>query len=92
MARLDVMPATVAKFRRNGDSETADLLEHIIYKVGASSGTMSSDGLRWLSNMDWWQVSRGSLARCWAGLQPESVTNTAPGMLVHEGSLIFSGF
>ncbi len=31
--RLDVMPATVAKFRTNGDPETADLLEHIIYKA-----------------------------------------------------------
>lgn len=27
------MPATVAKFRTNGDAETADLLEHIIYKA-----------------------------------------------------------
>ena len=33
MGRLDVMPATVAKFRTNGDPETADLLEHIIYQA-----------------------------------------------------------
>ncbi len=33
VSRLDVMPATVAKFRTNGDPETADLLEHIIYQA-----------------------------------------------------------
>ena len=30
------MPATVAKFRTNGDAETADLLENVIYKARAA--------------------------------------------------------
>jgi len=34
--RLDVMPATVAKFRTNGDAETADLLENVIYQARAA--------------------------------------------------------
>lgn len=31
--RLDVMPSTVLKFRSNGDEQTAQLLEEVIYKV-----------------------------------------------------------
>jgi hypothetical protein len=30
---LDVIPSTIHKFRNNGDSETADLLEQVIYPV-----------------------------------------------------------
>jgi hypothetical protein len=30
------MPATVAKFRTNGDAETADLLENVIYQARAA--------------------------------------------------------
>ncbi|KAK9846288.1 hypothetical protein WJX81_001033 [Elliptochloris bilobata] len=45
---LDVMPATVAKFRTNGDNETADLLEHIIYKEEI---THCRAGVRWLTHL-----------------------------------------
>ena len=31
--RLDVMPATILKFRANGDEATAKLLEDVIYQV-----------------------------------------------------------
>ena len=61
MARLDVMPATIAKFRTNGDSETADLLEHIIYRVGACSRLLhlGSDG----------QCEQGKGGPQWQGLR-----------------------
>lgn len=37
LCRLDVMPATILKFRGNGDEATARLLEDTIYKVLSAS-------------------------------------------------------
>jgi uncharacterized ferritin-like protein (DUF455 family) len=37
---LDVLPATVAKFRNNHDDATADLLQNLIYPVSPPSSTV----------------------------------------------------
>ena len=39
---LDVLPQTIARFRSNGDAETADLLEGVVYpEVRRMSGAAS---------------------------------------------------
>eukprot|EP01023_Acetabularia_acetabulum_P015942 TRINITY_DN1783_c0_g1_i2.p1 TRINITY_DN1783_c0_g1~~TRINITY_DN1783_c0_g1_i2.p1 ORF type:complete len:286 (-),score=53.16 TRINITY_DN1783_c0_g1_i2:16-873(-) len=42
---LDVMPSIIEKFRTNGDTKTADLLENVIYKEEISH---CAAGVRWL--------------------------------------------
>lgn len=40
---LDVLPQTIARFRSNGDAETADLLEGVVYpEVGGRTSRAAS--------------------------------------------------
>ncbi|KAL4858499.1 hypothetical protein ACK3TF_001468 [Chlorella vulgaris] len=59
---LDVLPSTIAKFRLNGDTASADLLEHVVYPEEISH---CAAGVRWLKhlhsvahNHDWGQVQQ----------------------------------
>ncbi|BDA41926.1 Uncharacterized protein HI_0077 [Coccomyxa sp. Obi] len=54
---LDVMPSTVLKFRSNGDEQTAQLLEEVIYKEEI---THCAAGVRWLTYLHDLAHSSGS--------------------------------
>lgn len=52
---LDVLPGTVAKFRGNGDEETAALLWDVIYAVSSTTDMMQiCTAVCWLLSAVWW--------------------------------------
>ncbi|WIA44075.1 hypothetical protein OEZ86_010433 [Tetradesmus obliquus] len=63
---LDVLPGTVAKFRGNGDEETAALLWDVIYAVSSTTDMMQiCMAVCWLLSAVWWwlDVLPGTVAK-----------------------------
>ncbi|CAL5219313.1 g1122 [Coccomyxa viridis] len=71
---LDVMPATILKFRGNGDEATAKLLEDIIYKEEI---THCAAGVRWLKYLHTLAHESAEVDISHSAVEPEDGSSTA---------------